>query len=234
MPLYRRKRPALKRRPVYRRKRTIRRPRRKLKVFRPLRSGFPKTTLQRLRYSTVSTLSTTVATNVNMLVMRGNDCYAPNGLTTHQPLGFDQWTGMYGLWIVLGSKITCRFLPVTESPTTLQPFIVGVYCDRLSTPQTEARVIEQNKGRYAILPQSASRPIILSAYYSPRKLFDLKQTMDNVTNLGGSPTVSPTQLSFFNIWVSGNDPSASAGSVQVQYTVEYLVKFFAPVDIAQS
>lgn len=225
-----------KKKPVFRKKRRVFK--RKPKVYRPIHSGFPQSMVQRMRYNHSYTVDfTTGGGALRQYNMTTNDIRAPpaSGGTSHQAMAFDQLCpAVYQNWVVLGSKISVRILPFTETPSTQQPYYVGVYASDNTPVMTAQRTIEMNRGIWKIIPVSSTRNQIINAYYSPKKMFHFKNLNDNLAVLSGTSATSPQKVGYYVIWYATADNTNNSGVLNINFTQEYLVKFYQPIDLAQS
>lgn len=228
-----------KRKPIVRKRRQFRRKRpafkRIARVYRPIRAGMPTFMIQRLRYNYNGVFNLTVSGALQSYIMTTNDLRSPPATGgTHQPMAFDQWCpSLYGRFVVLGSKISCRFLPQYEQQS-LTPCNVGVYVTETGIPLTMQRTIEMNRGKWTLMSQMQSHYVNLKAYYSAKKTHQIKNITDNLAVLSGSASTSPQKVAYFVVWGSASDDFTGGAQIAYNFTVEYFVKFYSPVDLAQS
>ena len=173
---------------------------------------------------------TSTAGAMQTKIVRANDIFDPDYTGTgHQPMGFDQWAVLYNHFVVLGSKVTCRFVLDADEN---DPAYVGVYIsDDTTTPYTDAsECIESKKGQTKILarPDKAGH---VTATYSAKRFYNVTDVKDNVDRLGSTVTASPTEQALFHYWLQGVNETIN-GDVDV--TIEYIVMFSEPKDLAQS
>jgi hypothetical protein len=218
-----------KRRASYKRKR---RPRRARLTSRNVPSGMPTQRLAKLRYVDIFNITCTTGT-LNSYIFRANGCFDPNQSSTgHQPLGFDQWALLFNHYVVLGSRIT-----VTATPADLtgqSPGHVGNYLtDGKSTPYSTSRMfIEARKGTVrAIVPRQA-KAARFSNKFSAKGFFGVTDVKDNITHLGAAVTADPTEEAYFTTWYQTSDNSTDTMSFTA--TIDYIVAFSEPKDLAQS
>lgn len=102
----RRSRPAIRRRRrVYRRRRAVRRRAPRTQV---IRGQFPERALVNLPYFGIINYPDNAGTNpANPYLLSGNDLIGPDlSGTTHQPLGFDEWSPLYNRFLVTKCTLT--------------------------------------------------------------------------------------------------------------------------------
>lgn len=146
--------------------------------------------------------------------------------TGHQPLGFDQIMPMYDHYVVLGSKITCRFAPGTPS------MVIGVSGNAVVTPKTDpSHYIEAGATSHMAVVYQANMPII-NQTYSPKIHLGIDDPMA-ADKLQGTASSNPTDNWFYHVFAAPFNSGESV-SCYVDVTIEYTAAFIEPVQLAQS
>lgn len=220
-------------RKTYRKKRNVKRPRRKRKTLSLRRSPMGTSFATKLRYyDTVS-----VNPGVGSLAYHK---FAANGLydpdltgTGHQPRGFDQLMVMYNHYLVVGSKIT---ITVHNSDANI-PIVCGVYTSVDNQTTTAPRdFMEQAGRRYTVLAgdaQGGNNIKTLTAYASPKKMFNVANLKDN-TNLRGYISANPTELLYYNLFAFSQNETSDPAACDFSVVIDYLVIFSEPNDLDAS
>lgn len=193
---------------------------------RKLVSPFPYSMTTMLKYSDYVVLNSGIGTT-SSYTFRANDCYDPDYTGAgHQPRGFDQWTNMYNKFVVIGSKITARF---STDGTTCQ--IVGVRTNTSNTVPTDILdVAEDRKTKYSIIDDTMSKTV--SSSFSFKKW--IKGKAMSLDTAQGSVLSSPTNQVFFQLYTANASNGLDAPQVNAFITIQYIVRFFDPVNPASS
>lgn len=229
---YRRKRRTQKRR-------TYKRRRRYSRVRRPILEGFKKRQLVKLRYVQEIALDA-LSNSFDYHEFRANSVNDPD-LTGvgHQPMGHDEWSGIYSRYVVVGSKINVMYAPT--STTAVIPAYYGVTLYDTSgsltgTYSTVEGILESKlTGHTTTMAgnvNSTFAPRMLSRKFSARKFFGKSNVMDD-PDLGALIGSNPVNDAIFAIWagnIGGNDP----GSVNLKVQIDYIVLYHEPYLLPQS
>jgi len=219
----------------YRRKKAkkssyARRYRRRRLTMTGIPSGMPVQRIAKLRYVETASVSSTLGV-LSAYVFYASSIFDPNYTTTgHQPMGRDQWATLFNHYVVLGSKISVKFIP---DNTTTSPMAVGVYLhDDFTVPYTNSNdYIEARRGSYRLQApgqnEQLNRPV--TSYYSAKKFFNVKDVKDNIDRLGAPMAANPAENGFFHVWAQTLDNSTD--SVRFCATIDYIVLFSEPKSI---
>lgn len=236
--------PAPKRK-TYSRRRVTRRPRRSLYNVAP--SGMPRVRVARLRY--VQRCSNeTITTALFSLAFNANGPFQPNGAVTggfthidpHQPMGFDQWAALFNNYVVKGSKITvtrvgCEAVTANLADQT-EAGRFGIYVSDSSAPAysrgTSYQEARKGMTKYVSNNQRTSQAV--QAFYSPRRVYGIKDIKDNQQRLGASVTTNPTELASYVLWMQFDNAPPVTTTWLFDVVIDYLIQFDEPVDLAQS
>lgn len=193
-------------------------------------SGMPKTRKISMRYVDQISMTSTSG-SLASYVFRANSIYDPNYTSTgHQPMGYDQWAVLYNHYVVIGARLSARFIPNAASTA---PCAMGTYLtDGTAVPYTTpSEFIEAKRGNYKIF-KATDRAVSLRQNYSAKKQYNLADVKDNVGRVGAAMDTNPSDEAFFNIWFDAIDGSTSTCEVIV--TIDYIVLYSEPKDMPQS
>lgn len=195
--------------------------------------GFPDRLKTKLIYCDVIQLSSTLG-SVADYVFRLNSLYDPDYTSTgHHPQWWAQLTAVYDHYRVLGSKITCRFVPnsVCDTPANVRgPFIVGVTGSDSSALSASSypTLLEDGSSNNAIIVdrQGSANVATVSQTYSPKR--DLGQNPYDDT-LSAATTTNPSKQFFAHVWAKDMS-TANATSISVQVQIEFQCEFFGRIE----
>lgn len=154
------------------------------------------------------------------------------GASNVQPLGYDQWKGLYNKACVLGLKVTIRvhnkgtaavmcgitLLPESQGNTTLTPFE-----HYMELPTTKSR----------LLSPDVDHTVIVSKV-NVRKHMRLKSLRDeDAFHVDLDNETAPTRQAYVHCWVQPIDKSTT-NPFEMVVTAEYLVRLFDPIVPARS
>lgn len=192
-----------------------------------------------LRYCTSAELITT-ATSIGWFDMRANSIFDPEHATGGgQPMGFDQWTGLFDQYIVTGAKCTVNISYKDQTDNKTKPIVCGVYLsDDATIPYTDWKgLVEAKKGSYRTLVPQQSLPVRVFSKFSCRKFFNVKDPLDVVGKLGAATNANPSEEAIFIIWADQIVRDASetqSVNLIAQITMDYHVQFTEPRDLVRS
>lgn len=195
--------------------------------FQNVQSGLPIQRSARLRYSEIITMTSTSG-SLASYVFRANSVFDPDFTSVgHQPMGYDQWAGMYNHYVVLGSKIVCRVVE-DAAGTSTNPGIVGVFLDDDTTLpySTPNSFIEADKGSYKLLSPISDSTSIISTSFSAKGFFNLTNVKDNLLRVGANVVSNPLESAEYQIWYA--TVNATTNTIAVQCTIDYIVLFNEP------
>lgn len=181
--------------------------------------GFPNQVITKIRYCDMIRLSSAFGAI-------GFNSFCANGIfdpditgVGHQPMWRDNFAAIYDQYVVLGSKITVHFTPVTSA----QNFVVGCLVDDDSTFSTVLdNKMESNNSSWILLSALGSEGVTLAQVFAP-SMFGVKAKDDGAssTSVGANPTEQIT----FGIWTHCTDATVATASVDCTIEIEYTVKF---------
>jgi len=236
------------RRPSYKRRRNVKRRRngkgkKRVGLSRVAQfSGFPSNKIVRMRYAERISMAPENVASFAFYNFSANNAFDPNRSGTgHQPMGYDQWSGFYNHYVVVGSKITVKFIPQTPTSSENETVICGVKLTDDTTPVITSgslweNISERGFSRQIMIPNTnAIRPVTTSAKYSAKKFFNVTNVKDNLTRIGATVSSSPTDEAIYQVWfASATDVNLPGYIMHALVQIDYLVVFSEPKDIAQS
>lgn len=194
-------------------------------------SGFPQSRRAMLRYSDKITITSTAGT-IGTHLFRANGIYDPDWSGVgHQPMGRDLYANLFNHYVVVGARISVKALGGQASSP--QAGYVGVYLtDDTSTGYTDfTGYIEAKRGSWqALAYQRNSRSV--NCKFSARNFFNVKDVKDNVDRIGAGVGADPGEAAFFAICYQ--DLDAGTTDLVALVTIDYIVDFSEPKDVAQS
>ncbi len=185
-----------------------------------------------LRYCATEPLTSTAGA-IHSVVYSANSAYDPKTAAGgHQPMGYDTFSALYNHYVVVGSKITVKF--ISESQQI--PTICGIYLsDSQTVPYTTYQEFrEARKGTQGLLGSLAIKPVTAISKFSAKKFFNLDNVKDNFDRLGALVTANPEEQAYYMIFVQSADYANTGSEIQCLITIDYLIEYSEPVDLAQS
>jgi len=214
--------------------------RRRMRVVRPVPNAFPKTQLVRMNYCAEIGLDP-VAGAIDYFDFAANGLFDPEltGLGGHQPYGFDNMMLAYDHYMVVGSKMTVRFVPTSTNSVVPGYLTVGLF-DAVNQPlvfsnvehMLESNRVNNNPVIAGFALSSTYRQPVATVYktFSHKKFFN---TPRNTSPYKGSITANPADLAVFSVMASsiGNNET---GVLSFLVRIEYIVILSEPKILAQS
>jgi hypothetical protein len=209
------------------------------KPQRIVRTGFPRTTMVKLKYVEGFQLDPGTVGLASTYVYRANSIYDPNSTGTgHQPMNRDMWATLYKKYTVVGSKITLRCF--SSNTSNSHGIMLGILLKDVGTvsdlrPET---LMEQGLCKYTMgasnIVQNSGRGLIVSKTYSAKKFFNVVNVMDN-KDLGAFQNENPVRTCKF-VCILSPVPGSLVDHFNIQcvVTIEYLVVYSEPIEQAQS
>lgn len=224
--------PKVKRRRSCPRRRPKRRARRRITISRNV---VPDSKVVRHRYCSNINIDPGIGSAANYL-FRANSVFDPDytGIG-HQPLGYDQLGVFYDHYVVMGAKITAKFVSL-NTDGALGSAVVGIMLKDNASPLTNPTgIIEQSRSGYRIMTNSRAQGLAtVTSTYSPRKFFGIKDISDNRSLLGANLSSNPPEDAYFHVFAAPLDPAINTSGLSVLITIEYLVKYTERKTLVQS
>lgn len=173
---------------------------------------------------------------VDFHAYRANTIYRPDGTggDTHSPMFTSQIAALYNHYVVLGAKITVKFLSPTN--TTTGALIGGVFLSDDTTFSTNVITLtEQNRSNWRMItPSNNVRPFVVKKKFSAKKFFNVKDVKDNVKRIGAAFGANPSEEAHFITWVGAANGTTDPSPVDTFVTIDYIVLVSEPAELAQS
>lgn len=237
---YKRRAPVRRKRPVHRRSRGTR------GGYNVAPSGMPRVRVAHLRYVQLCNFET-IDTVLGNISFNANSAFDPAGLASkfvhidsHQPMGFDQWALLFRNYVVKGSKITVTRIgcqaETTPQPDQTESGRFGIYVSDTDAPVytrgTSYKEARKGQVRYVSNNQRSAQKC--TAYYSPRRMYGIKDIKDNQDRLGAVVGANPTELAKFVLWAELENVPQVETTWNFEISMEYCIQFDEPVDLLQS
>lgn len=193
-------------------------------------SGMPKVRRISMRYNDQNNLTSTLGA-LGQFVFSANSIFDPSTTGTgHQPMGHDTWATLYNHYVVLGSRIIVKIIPTNPA----SPALCGIYLSEDSTLEytNSSELIEAKKGTWRTIVPSNVREQTIMSKFSARKYFNVTDVKDNQARIGGTMGANPTDPASFVCWYETTDNSTN--TVRSVVTIDYIVSFSEPRNLAQS
>lgn len=157
-------------------------------------------------------------------LFRCNSLFDPNQSGVgHQPMGRDQYAGFYKRYVVIGAKITVRFIcqednTATNSPNDTTNVGITTIADTGDTIIQPTEFMENNRTTYGVV--TPSKPIhTITKYFSPKTFFGVSKVIDE-EDIGAYFGTNPVNTALWQLkfWPTntGVDRMVSA-NVMIQY-----------------
>lgn len=151
----------------------------------------------------------------------------------HQPMYFDQLAALYARYVVIGAKISVKFLNADANTGLIacgividDDYVLGATNFNELNEQTQAT-------RPKYIAYNATTPVTQVSKWSARKFFASSQNIIGNSNLGAAPTSNPSQQSFFVLYAQCID-LASTVTVFAEVSIEYIAVWTELKDVTQS
>ncbi len=144
-----------------------------------------------------------------------------------QPRGYDQISGLYDHWTVVGCKISVDFHSSADS-------IVGIAVRDSVTTETALRGYQEGrnvKTMYASPTSGPKRRMIMGV--NPAKFLGYPKPL-SADNLRGSASANPAENVYFHVFTQSVNPLYDPGDVFLNVRMEFLVVWTEPKQVAAS
>lgn len=177
------------------------------------RQGFPKKL--HINHKYVEKFAITVASGVsNYQLFHTNGMYDPNhSIGGHQPIGFDEVSGLYNHYHVMRAKMT-----VELTPSSTPVFVAVSVEDDSAAPSGIYEAGEQATASVSILPNTAVKPLTITKSWDAKHYFG-GDILDN-DSLKGNSSSNPSELCYFCIFTEAVDGVSGYnlfGLVKIEY-----------------
>lgn len=195
-------------------------------------SGMPQIRRSHMRVTNAVSLSLTSGA-MQYSPWYANGIEEPSaGAATHPPMGYSEWGNLFNHYMVSGSKITVKIVPLEDNT---DPFWCGVYLsDGTGAAYSQfSSYVEAKRGTYRLVPNQPGKAVHLVNKYSARRFFNVTDPKDCVARLGSPVGSNPSEVAVFQIWAQ---PVSSTVSMTLRciVTIDYIVDWSEPSDLAPS
>lgn len=195
--------------------------------------GFPSKNRVQLRFVRNFEMSDAIGGIVKTHMFRANSIFAPDATAgSHQPLGHDNWNDFYNHYRVVESKLTIAYHSYSQVAAQ-PPAVSGLYlADDQTIPINWTTLAESGRGSYQLEGNLNTDSRHMTMKYTQSGFF--KSQGKNQSQLGAAMGSNPTEQAFFVVWIQSADESAIVAPRSYLATIDYIVEFSEPKDLAQS
>lgn len=195
-----------------------------------LGKGFPKRVIATHKYSEIFQMTSTIG-SATTHHWRANGMFDPDAsLGGHQPMFYDQFTPIYGHYVIIGSKITAKIMQATSTGV---PMTVGLFLndDPTLAFSTMSTFKEQNSTVFTQIAAADNNIHTLSCKYSAKKTYGGSVVSNpNLWGLAGSDPVEDTYFTFLTQCTDGS----STNSIVLDIIIEYIAIWAGLNDVGGS
>ena len=146
--------------------------------------------------------------------LKTGSCFDPTGsLSTIQPAEYDQWTALFGRYVVTGGSVKVTVMPIAAGATASN-FVACMYPDIDPAPKADYQAAASQDWSVKGIGGQGMRPVVLYQKFSHAALLGKKGPVTSEDN-GALVTADPTGGQFIN----HNLFIQSTASTQLTYTV---------------
>lgn len=194
--------------------------------------GGPYRIFRKLRY-----VDPLISLDPSTLGERDVHVYSLNGLydpditgTGNQPRSFDQYMAMYKHYVVLGARITVKFIPGGAMSANGRVGIAIRPNTALATDPVD--YLENNSRiRSAFLSPNATDEMTMTLTWSAKHWFGKKGVLEE-KDLEGTSGTNPSNQAYLHVWADGL--GSDIGAIRCMVKIEYITCFREPDNPAQS
>lgn len=207
-----------------------------------LSAGFPTRYLTKLKYVESVIIDPPAAGQLGYYVFRANSIYDPNFTGTgHQPMGRDIFAGVYKNYMVVGSKITVRYLSSETSNQVIAVTGIKLSADSSLANGSVSDLIENGNVRYKMINYKAATqgytPLnTTTCKFSGKKWFGWRDWRDNTAQYSAPMGSNPSEEVYYIVFI-GDSNTAQALNLMpsaVNVTIEYIVAFTEQIEQTQN
>lgn len=158
-----------------------------------------------------------------------NAPYDPDVTSTgHQPYFFDNYSAVYSRYVVLGSKLTAKFSPVSNTIATSQPsgpMVIGLINDSTTTIPSNIETLceaSRSKSDFLNIATGGNNVKTITQTYSPAHSLGTDHEDDQVQAL---VSTTPSKNYYCHVFMAESG-LATSSSCNVKVDIEYTVRFF--------
>jgi len=188
--------------------------------------AIPDKTMVTMKFAQDVNINVAGPTGANYL-FRCNSIYDPNqsSVLGGQPLSHDQWEIFYQKYVVVGAKISVRFIADesnTATNSSLDTTNVGITTikDVGDTITNPVEFMESNRTTYGVIcPQKPIHRI--TKKFSAKKFFGLKNVVDEY-DCGALFNANPQNEAFWQIKLWPVDGSSTTRAINMNVMIHYI------------
>jgi len=159
------------------------------------------------------------ATGIFTATLKTGSCFDPSGsLSSIQPAEFDQWSALFGRYVVTGGSVKVTVMPQVNQISTYAglSYVACMYPDIDSTPKTDYQAAASQDWSVKGLGNTHQKPVVLYQKFSHAALLGKKGSVTSEDN-GALVTADPTVNQFINhnLFIQ----SAAGGANAMAFTV---------------
>lgn len=211
----------------------------KLKIARPMDATTPLAAgrLVKFKYVQAFNMNPGAVGLPSYHVFRANSLYDPDLTGTgHQPRGYDQWCPVfYNNWVIVGAKITVRFVSTGETTIKENTYMVGItLSEDTVVPSSAMDEMEKAKSSYRTLTNSGSSgKAMVSKGYSAKKFWKQKDLLGD-PNQRGVYNANPSKTARWTVWAAPFDGATDCDDINAIASITYIAKLSTPVTVSAS
>lgn len=215
-------------------KKTVRKPRRRYRAKRRLppmgiqaNAPLGRSILTKLRYTQKVQLNPGAGTS-DFNIFACNSAYDPDVTGVgHQPRGYDQLAALFHRYHVLGSRMTV-------SPATPSSVPIVVACGIKSDSDTFSTIsdIMENRSMKKMIVNTNYVGKSLSQNFSGKKTYGKRYLYDDTYQ--SVVTSSPSERTYFHVYAFAADQTSDPGAIDVYITIDFIIRFYEPINPTES
>jgi len=142
--------------------------------------------------------TTPVASGVWTGTLKTGSCFDPTGsLSNIQPAEFDQWSALFGRYVVTGGSVKVTVMPQLAGGTAIANFVACMYPDIDATAKADYQAAASQDWSVKGIGGIGMRPVVLYQKFSHAALLGKKGSVTSEDN-GALVTADPTVNQFIN------------------------------------
>ena len=151
--------------------------------------------------------------------LKTGSCFDPTGsLSTIQPAEFDQWSALFGRYVVTGGSVKVTVMPLQNVALGMN-FVACMYPDIDATAKADYQAAASQDWSVKGIGGQGMRPVVLYQKFSHAALLGKKGPVTSEDN-GALVTSDPTATQFINhnlfIQSSTADPAGTQWTIHVE------------------
>lgn len=158
-------------------------------------------------------------------------------------MGRDEYSMVYNKYMVIGSKITVKYMLHSEANTPFRAFNIGVILDEnesFNDTKDIGRWIEAGRCKYNVEGAHTGSmgvlPKIITKKFSAKKFFRVANPLDNIDTLGALVDYSPARHAFYDVFVNAvmGVQTQALYCATAMVTIDYICLMLDPKLLVQS